>query len=125
MCGKMFLPDRESNPGLPRDRRRSSPLDYRGQTYGQLLLNNFSRFESWRDPEKNSNFLSLSIENVGADQKMWNASRFCVSSLRRGHANLLCKIKDRSEDDVTPTPCLDNNQKVHQEEIDDIFKQIS
>ena len=26
----MFLPDRESNPGLPRDRRRSSPLDYRG-----------------------------------------------------------------------------------------------
>ena len=30
MCGKMFLPDRESNPGLPRDRRRSLPLDYRG-----------------------------------------------------------------------------------------------
>ena len=27
---KMFPPDRESNPGLPRDRRRSSPLDYRG-----------------------------------------------------------------------------------------------
>ena len=27
---KNFLPDRESNPGLPRDRRRSSPLDYRG-----------------------------------------------------------------------------------------------
>ena len=27
---KVFLPDRESNPGLPRDRRRSSPLDYRG-----------------------------------------------------------------------------------------------
>ena len=26
----MFLPDRESNPGLPRDRRRSLPLDYRG-----------------------------------------------------------------------------------------------
>ena len=23
---------------------------------------------------------------------MWNASRFCVSSLRRGHANLLCII---------------------------------
>ena len=34
------------------------------------------------------------------------------------------QIKDRSEDDVTPTPCLDNNQKVHQEEIDDIFKQM-
>ena len=27
---KTILPDRESNPGLPRDRRRSSPLDYRG-----------------------------------------------------------------------------------------------
>ncbi len=27
---KISLPDRESNPGLPRDRRRSSPLDYRG-----------------------------------------------------------------------------------------------
>ena len=27
---KIYLPDRESNPGLPRDRRRSSPLDYRG-----------------------------------------------------------------------------------------------
>ena len=27
---KSILPDRESNPGLPRDRRRSSPLDYRG-----------------------------------------------------------------------------------------------
>ena len=25
---------------------------------------------------------------------------------------------------MTPTPCLDNNQKVHQEEIDDIFKQM-
>ena len=27
---KSELPDRESNPGLPRDRRRSSPLDHRG-----------------------------------------------------------------------------------------------
>ena len=27
-----------------------------------------------------------------ADAKMWNASRFCVSSLRRGHANLLCIV---------------------------------
>ena len=24
--------------------------------------------------------------------QMWNASRFCVSSLRRGHANLLCIV---------------------------------
>ena len=27
-----------------------------------------------------------------ADAKMWNASRFCVSSLRRGHAYLLCVV---------------------------------
>ena len=25
-------------------------------------------------------------------QKIWNASRICVSSLRRGHANLLCIV---------------------------------
>ena len=30
LAKKNVLPDRESNPGLPRDRRRSSPLDYRG-----------------------------------------------------------------------------------------------
>jgi N-acyl-L-homoserine lactone synthetase len=29
---------------------------------------------------------------AGAVPKMWNASRFCVSSLRRGHANLLCIV---------------------------------
>ena len=26
------------------------------------------------------------------EKKIWNASRFCVSSLRRGHANLLCIV---------------------------------
>ena len=30
-------------------------------------------------------------KNTGAF-KIWNASRFCVSSLRRGHANLLCIV---------------------------------
>jgi len=29
---------------------------------------------------------------IRPDKKMWNASRFCVSSLRRGHANLLCIV---------------------------------
>ena len=29
---------------------------------------------------------------VARTLKMWNASRFCVSSLRRGHANLLCIV---------------------------------
>ena len=32
------------------------------------------------------------VGEVGAEVKMWNASRFCVSSLRRGHANLLCIV---------------------------------
>ena len=27
-----------------------------------------------------------------AFDKIWNASRICVSSLRRGHANLLCIV---------------------------------
>ena len=27
-----------------------------------------------------------------SQQKLWNASRICVSSLRRGHANLLCIV---------------------------------
>ena len=31
-------------------------------------------------------------EEHAAELKMWNASRFCVSSLRRGHANLLCIV---------------------------------
>ena len=28
----------------------------------------------------------------GKSLKIWNASRICVSSLRRGHANLLCIV---------------------------------
>ena len=36
---------------------------------------------------KNDNFIQGQ-----RTQKMWNASRFCVSSLRRGHANLLCIV---------------------------------
>ena len=31
-------------------------------------------------------------DQVNEALKMWNASRFCVSSLRRGHANLLCIV---------------------------------
>ena len=29
---------------------------------------------------------------TGKFSKIWNASRICVSSLRRGHANLLCIV---------------------------------
>ena len=35
---------------------------------------------------KNKN---IKVKGVG---KIWNASRICVSSLRRGHANLLCIV---------------------------------
>ena len=44
------LPGRESNPGLPRDRRRYLPLYYRGLT------------DSSPDPQKLSSILSLRIE---------------------------------------------------------------
>ncbi len=37
-------------------------------------------------------FCNYVIKDVYAVAKMWNASRFCVSSLRRGHANLLCIV---------------------------------
>ena len=40
-----------------------------------------------------SNKNSLSHQkNWQFQKKIWNASRFCVSSLRRGHANLLCIV---------------------------------
>ena len=32
------------------------------------------------------------IVTIFLNSKIWNASRICVSSLRRGHANLLCII---------------------------------
>ena len=35
---------------------------------------------------------ALEIAQVDKNQKIWNASRICVSSLRRGHANLLCIV---------------------------------
>ena len=38
-------------------------------------------------------FIALKRDGrLSAVVKMWNASRFCVSSLRRGHANLLCIV---------------------------------
>ena len=36
---------------------------------------------------------------------MWNTSRFCVSSLRWGHANLFCTMTMKpSKEQATPTP---------------------
>ena len=41
----------------------------------------------------NQSPLCFQIENKTSRwEKIWNASRICVSSLRRGHANLLCIV---------------------------------
>ena len=37
-------------------------------------------------------YLLYSVGSEGLKKKIWNASRICVSSLRRGHANLLCIV---------------------------------
>ena len=42
--------------------------------------------------------LSLLLELIQLIKKMSNASRFCVSSLRRGHANLLCIVPILADD---------------------------
>ena len=39
-----------------------------------------------------NNIFKIKFCNQVNSKKMWNASRFCVSSLRRGHANLLCIV---------------------------------
>ena len=59
-----ILPDRESNPGLPRDRRRSSPLDYRGMD---------RRWGKWK---KISNIMSW-LSNVGYT-RCWHRCRWAL-----------------------------------------------
>ena len=49
----------------------------------------YFRYEKSKKMEQCKN---LRYKEGWADVKMWNASRFCVSSLRRGHANLLCIV---------------------------------
>jgi hypothetical protein len=61
----------------------------------KLIKNHF--FEKWFFVCKKVVFFRALAKNP-ADldlekwQKIWNASRICVSSLRRGHANLLCIV---------------------------------
>ena len=55
-------------------------------------------------------------DNCNADPKMWNASRFCVSSLRRGHANLLCIVPILVY--VLPKPASHMKQLDKQLEVD-------
>ena len=49
----------------------------------------FSARPKQSDP---SPFLSFFFFPIIKLSKIWNASRICVSSLRRGHANLLCIV---------------------------------
>ena len=58
-----------------------------GPSFLSALLMNKTCKESW-----SFRFPWLLTASLGCGHKMWNASRFCVSSLRRGHANLLCIV---------------------------------
>ena len=40
----------------------------------------------------NSAAMNIGVHVSLSDLKIWNASRICMSSLRRGHANLLCIV---------------------------------
>ena len=42
--------------------------------------------------KETSNLIASTERYRWCSQKMWNASRFCMSSLHRGHANLLCIV---------------------------------
>ena len=44
------------------------------------------KFDFHGQIDKKYNFMNCKMK------KIWNASRICVSSLRRGHANLLCIV---------------------------------
>ena len=59
---KSILPDRESNPGLPRDRRRSSPLDYRGIVVNILLSKPADACEAFYFPQKKKNLPRAGFE---------------------------------------------------------------
>ena len=63
-----------------------SNLSHRADTQTWVELDGFCQ---WINLNWNT---ARTVPQVGAEQKMWNASRFCVSSLRRGHANLLCIV---------------------------------
>ena len=52
------------------------------------------------------------ILRLSLEEKIWNASRICVSSLRRGHANLLCIVPIL----VYVLPLSEHVHSVHQTE---------
>ena len=50
------------------------------------MWNNLISFSS------DTNVVARAVFHCNYPWKIWNASRICVSSLRRGHANLLCIV---------------------------------
>ncbi len=50
------------------------------------------RLQNLTSMSSNSIYVKLPTKLLFFTQKMWNASRFCLSSLLRGHANLLCIV---------------------------------
>ena len=46
----------------------------------------------WTEMVKKRSVRPRGVKLMTTKEKIWNASRICVSSLRRGHANLLCIV---------------------------------
>ena len=98
---KYYCIARESNPG-----RKNGNLAWYHYTSGALrgLLSDWVKnrkmgsnwhleLEPKNDPQCHNVYCWWqSYIFLCADAKMWNASRFCVSSMRRGHANPLCIV---------------------------------
>ena len=74
---------------LVNDAPRTSDVQPEVQTPQMICKNCKFCNKYWNDSKK---CFAKMKDKYSADKKMWNASRFCVSSLRRGHANLLCIV---------------------------------
>ena len=89
-CVHLYCAAQQQCP-LPRHQRRPGVCSHSRDTRTQLCSERKIRFS--KDGNKNEIFWWINFDLwAGAGLKMWNASRFCVSSLRRGHANLLCIV---------------------------------
>ena len=90
--GKKELPDRESNPGLPRDRRRYSPLYYRGIGIGSAADLLPAVTSAWH-------------ENAFAKSRDWPGSWQKVKILRAGFepATYGCLMFDQLQSTALPT----------------------
>lgn len=84
MSTRHWVPGSNTNQGKDRHVRKHQGLQGTGwtlQTRGKAF--------------GNSSPCTINDQGTGSPRslsKIWNASRICVSSLRRGHANLLCIV---------------------------------